>query len=324
MAKSKDPGYFRSYRKVFQKIVATFTPHECMILFALQHTARGTSASPRRKIKIPGEKRRRSLLVGEGVTSYARLAQDSGLSRRSVRRFLPSLVEKLDWLETQVTPRGPKEWGGIHFRLDFRKMALWGAVKGPGVGDSQTPTTVKDSQSGTTRPPLSGSARPQLGQNRPQLGTHRPPSEQLLKDQSSLSSGPLVVRDVLSDETIDQPARVAFGELFQSWNTNGEFKAWQMLGMLLRKRFSEDPKRALAQSYYVGAYKSPRCRLQMLIGRLSRHWQVDPPAPHWDTARDAMKWAPGDKTGPLSLARILKAFESRKAGSKTPEKSGGK
>jgi hypothetical protein len=122
-----------------------------------------------------------------------------------------------------------------------------------------------------------------------------------------------VVRDVLSDKTLDQPALIAFGELFQSWiTTNGTFKAWQMLGVLLQKRLREDPKRTLAQSYYVGAYKNPRCRLSMLIARLSRHWMSDPPDAHFDTAGKAMRAGKESGTGPSSLERILKGLESGK------------
>jgi hypothetical protein len=133
-----------------------------------------------------------------------------------------------------------------------------------------------------------------------------------------------VVADVLGDKNIDQLARVAFGELFQSWKTNGDFKAWQVLGMLLRKRLIEDPKRTLAQSYYIGAYQNPRCRLSMLIARLQRHWAKDPPPEHWDSARQAMRAKITRQSGPESLKRILAGLKTPKAGPKTPTTDGGK
>jgi hypothetical protein len=310
MAKTKDPGYFQSWRLVFQRIVSEFTTNECMILFALQHTAKGTSIG-RRKVKVPGEPRRRALLVGEGVTSYARLAHDSGLSRRTIRRFLPTLVEKLPWLKTQVVPRGHKEWGGIHFRLDFRKMRLWGASQDTCMGDSQTPTTVRDSQSPTGRPPLWGPARPQLSEKEAQLGSGGPPYE-TYTDQKLLSRAPLVVAAVLGDKSLDKQARDTIGGIINNWKTsNGEFTSTGRLAFALRKRLKQDPKRAIAQTHYVSQYQNPKCRLSMLLARLTKRWTVDPPDDSWGFARSSLDSTKSVKGAPERLSKSLENRQSK-------------
>lgn len=303
---TKGPGYFPSYRLVFQRIVREFNPYQCLIIFALQHAARGNDQGP--KVHIPGQKRRRSLLIGEGVTSYARLSQDSGVCMSTVKRLLYGIVEKLPWIKTQVAKRGHKEWGGIYFRLDFRKMCLWGGVTTHLYRCLSDTDSIGVSQIPTSETPTIGVPETPTG---PQSVSQRPPSE-TLRPNRSLNRGPLVVSGVLGDKTLDQRACTAFGALFASWKTNGDgFTSWQMLSELLRQRLREDPKRTLAHSYYVGAYKNPRCRLSMLIARLSRHWAKDPPSEHMETARDAMTTSRTGKREPTQLAEVFKDTEGK-------------
>jgi hypothetical protein len=99
----------------------------------------------KREVFVPGEGRR-TLRAGELVTSCVRLADETGLSERTIRRYLIALADRWAWLTIRACP-GRAGSAGVYVRIDSAAAAAWG------VQDrTESPVSARpDTESGVDR-----------------------------------------------------------------------------------------------------------------------------------------------------------------------------